>query len=170
MDGTIFRTTESPQNGSDTDDSVEIGKWRTVVECDEQPLKLQNYDKSTQVGTGRELSNNNGAEVAVIPVNSPSASEDTNRSVTLKDRKLRRILLNNDSDDLKWPANPEHPFNGLWVPASKHLPLSNINPLDDALAPRIWPLAKTKTQGLSDRGNFGLPIWELKHDHIAAHG
>jgi hypothetical protein len=79
-------------------------------------------------------------------------------------------LFNNDSDDLKWPAYPEHHVSGLWVPEGKYLPLPTIHTLDDALAPRIGPLAKTKTQGLSYCGNFGLPIWELKRDHIAALG
>lgn len=127
-------------------------------------------DKSTRVGTGRELWNNNSAELAVIPVTNLSASDDTNRSATLESRGLPRILFNNDSDDLKWPAYPEHHSNGLWVPAGKYLPLPSIHSLDDALAPRIGPLAKTKTQGLSYCGNFGLPIWELKRDHIAALG
>ena len=95
---------------------------------------------------------------------------DTNPSVTLESRGLPRILFNNDSDDLKWPAYPEHHTNGLWVPAGNYLPLPTINSLDDALAPRIGPLAKTKIQGLAYCGNFGLPIWELKRDHIAALG
>ena len=38
------------------------------------------------------------------------------------------------------------------------------------LAPRIGPLAKTKTQGLSYCGNFGVPVWDLKRDDIAALG
>jgi hypothetical protein len=90
--------------------------------------------------------------------------------VTLESRGLPRILFNNDSDDLKWPAYPEHHASGLWVPAGKYLPLPTIHSLDDALAPRLGPLAKTKTQGLAYCGNFGLPIWELKRDHIAALG
>ena len=127
-------------------------------------------DKSTRVGTGRELWNNNSAELAVIPVASLSVAAEASPSTTLESRGLPRILFNNDSDDLKWPAYPEHHANGLWVPAGKYLPLPTINSLDDALAPRIGPLAKTKTQGLSYCGNFGLPIWELKRDHIAALG
>ena len=95
---------------------------------------------------------------------------DTTPSVTLESSGLPRILFNNDSDDLKWPAYPEHHANGLWVPAGKYLPLPTIHSLDDALAPRIGPLAKTKTQGLSYCGNFGLPIWELKRTQIAALG
>ncbi len=127
-------------------------------------------DKSTRVGTGRELWNNNSAELAVIPVASLSVGAEASLGATLESRGLPRILFNNDSDDLKWPAYPEHHANGLWVPAGKYLPLPTINSLDDALAPRIGPLAKTKTQGLAYCGNFGLPIWELKRDHIAALG
>jgi hypothetical protein len=127
-------------------------------------------DKSTRVGTGRELWNNNSAELAVIPLASLSVAAEASPGVTLESRGLPRILFNNDSDDLKWPAYPEHHANGLWVPAGKYLPLPTIHSLDDALAPRIGPLAKTKTQGLSYCGNFGLPIWELKRDHIAALG
>lgn len=127
-------------------------------------------DKSTRVGTGRELWNNNSAELAVIPVASLSVAAEASPGASLESRALPHILFNNDSDDLKWPAYPEHHANGLWVPAGKYLPLPTINSLDDALAPRIGPLAKTKTQGLSYCGNFGLPIWELKRDHIAALG
>ena len=90
--------------------------------------------------------------------------------VTLESRGLPRLLFNNDSDDLKWPAYPEHHASGLWVPAGPYLPLPTIHSLDDALAPRIGPLAKTKTQGLSYCGNFGVPVWDLKRDHIAALG
>jgi hypothetical protein len=97
-------------------------------------------------------------------------AEDTTPSIPLASRGLPRILFNNDSDDLKWPAYPEHHVSGLWVPEGKYLPLPTIHTLDDALAPRIGPLAKAKTQGLSYCGNFGLPIWELKRDHIAALG
>jgi hypothetical protein len=95
---------------------------------------------------------------------------DTTRDVTLASRGLPVVLFNNDSDDLKWPAYPEHHANGLWVPAGKYLPLPKIGSLEDALAPRIGPLAKTGIQGLSYCGNFGVPIWELKRDHIAALG
>ena len=127
-------------------------------------------DKSTRVGTGRELWNNNSAELAVIPLASLSAAAEASPRASLESRGLPRILFNNDSDDLKWPAYPEHHANGLWLPAGKYLPLPTISSLDDALAPRIGPLAKTQTQGLSYCGNFGLPIWELKRDHIAALG
>jgi hypothetical protein len=92
---------------------------------------------------------------------------DTTRDVTLASRGLPVVLFNNDSDDLKWPAYPEHHANGLWVPAGKYLPLPKIDSLEDALAPRIGPLAKTGIQGLSYCGNFGVPIWELKRDHIS---
>ncbi len=109
-------------------------------------------------------------ELAVIPVASLSATGDPKASVKLENRGLPLVLFNNDSDDLKWPAYPEHHASGLWVPAGKYLPLPKISSLDDALAPRIGPLAKTKTQGLSYCGNFGMPIWELKRDHIASLG
>lgn len=109
-------------------------------------------------------------ELAVIPVANLSVTAEASPGASLESRGLPRILFNNDSDDLKWPAYPEHHANGLWVPAGKYLPLPTIHSLDDALAPRIGPLAKTKTQGLSYCGNFGLPIWELKRDHIAALG
>jgi hypothetical protein len=109
-------------------------------------------------------------ELAVIPVASLSVAAEASPVATLESRGLPRILFNNDSDDLKWPAYPEHHADGLWVPAGEYLPLPTIHSLADALAPRIGPLAKTKTQGLSYCGNFGLPIWELKRDHIAALG
>jgi hypothetical protein len=113
-------------------------------------------------------------ELAVIPLASLAAAADTTPDAapdaTLDRRGLPLVLFNNDSDDLKWPAYPEHHANGLWVPAGPYPPLPTIGSLDDALAPRIGPLAKTHTQGLSYCGNFGLPIWELKRDHIAALG
>jgi len=34
----------------------------------------------------------------------------------LRERGLPRILFNNDSDDLKFPAYPEHHADGVWVP------------------------------------------------------
>ncbi len=95
---------------------------------------------------------------------------DTSRDITLASRGLPVVLFNNDSDDLKWPAYPEHHADGLWVPAGKYLPLPKIDSLEDALAPRIGPLAKTGTQGLSYCGNFGVPVWDLKRDHIIALG
>ena len=95
---------------------------------------------------------------------------DANPGVTLERRRLPLLLFNNDSDDLKWPAYREHHASGLWVPAGQYLPLPKINSLADALAPRIGPLAKTKTQGLAYCGNFGVPVWDLKRDHIAALG
>jgi hypothetical protein len=103
-------------------------------------------DKSTRVGTGRELWNNNSAELAVIPVASLSATDDTKPAASLESRGLPRLLFNNDSDDLKWPAYPEHPASGLWVPAGKYLPLPTINSLEDALAPSrpASSLAKTR--------------------------
>ena len=103
-------------------------------------------------------------------VESPSTAGQPSPGVTLESRGLPRILFNNDSDDLKWPAYPEHHASGLWVPAGKYLPLPKINSLADALEPRIGPLAKTRTQGLSYCGNFGVPVWDLKRDHIAALG
>jgi hypothetical protein len=89
--------------------------------------------------------------------------------IDLASRGLPTILFNNDSDDLKWPAYPEH-HKGLWVPAGEQLPLAQIHSLDDYLASRIGPLAGTKVQGLSYCGNFGVPVWDLKRDHIAALG
>ena len=88
----------------------------------------------------------------------------------LGERGLPRILFNNDSDDLKFPAYPEHHAEGVWVPEGKYLPLPKITSLEDYLALRIGALAKTKTQGLAYCGNFGVPVWELKRDHIAALG
>ena len=86
------------------------------------------------------------------------------------DRGLPLVLFNNDSDDLKWPAYPEHHASGLWLPAGAYLPLPTIASLDDALAPRIGPLAKTTTRGFAYCGNFGMPVWDLKRDRIAALG
>ncbi|MFZ4398094.1 MAG: sialidase family protein, partial [Kiritimatiellia bacterium] len=77
---------------------------------------------STRVGTGRELWNNNSAELAVIPDASLSVAAEASTGASLESRGLPRILFNNDSDDLKWPAYPEHHANGLWVPAGKYLP------------------------------------------------
>jgi hypothetical protein len=94
---------------------------------------------------------------------------DITPGVTLESRGLPRILFNNDSDDLKWPAYPEH-HASVWVPAGKPIPLPAIRSPEDYLALRIGPLAKTKTQGLAYCGNFGMPIWELKRDPIAALG
>jgi len=108
--------------------------------------------------------------LTVLLASASLAAAETIPGVSLQSRGLPVILFNNDSDDLKWPAYPEHHASGLWVPAGQYLPLPTIDSLDDALAPRIGPLAKTKTQGLAYCGNFGLPIWELKRDHIAALG
>jgi hypothetical protein len=94
----------------------------------------------------------------------------------LASRGLPTILWNNDGDDLAWPAYPEHHADGLWcagTPGSRHddpIPLPRINSLADYLAARIGPLAKTKTQGLSYCGNFGVPVWDLRRDQIAALG
>ena len=94
----------------------------------------------------------------------------------LASRGLPTILWNNDGDDLAWPAYPEHHADGLWcagTPGSRHddpIPLPRIHSLADYLAARIGPLAKTKTQGLSYCGNFGVPVWDLKRDQIAALG
>jgi hypothetical protein len=89
---------------------------------------------------------------------------------TLESRGLPLALFNNDGDDLSWPAYPEYHTAGLFMPVGKWSPLPKINSLDDALAPRIGPLAKTKTQGLSYCGNLGMSVWDLKRDHIAALG
>jgi len=48
--------------------------------------------------------------------------------------------------------------------------MHGIASLDDYLAFRVGPLAKTVATGLSYCGNFGAPIWELRRDHIAALG
>lgn len=94
---------------------------------------------------------------------------DTTSGVTLESRDLPRILFNNDSDDLKWPAYPEH-HASVWVPAGKPIPLPAIRSPEDYLALRIGPLAKTGATGLAYCGNFGLPIWELKRAPIAPLG
>jgi hypothetical protein len=93
----------------------------------------------------------------------------TSFNATLESRGLPRILFNNDSDDLKWPAYPEH-HDSVWVPAGKPIPLPIIRSLEDYLALRIGSLAKTGAGGLAYCGNFGLPIWELKRTQIAALG
>lgn len=94
---------------------------------------------------------------------------DTAPGATLESRGLPRILFNNDSDDLKWPAHPEH-HASVWVPAGTSVPMPAISSLEDYLALRIGPLVQTKIQGLAYCGNFGVPIWELKRDHIATLG
>jgi hypothetical protein len=93
----------------------------------------------------------------------------TNFDATLESRGLPRILFNNDSDDLKWPAYPEH-HDSVWVPAGEPIPLPSIRSAEDYLAVRIGPLAKTGVTGLAYCGNFGLPIWQLKRSSIAALG
>jgi hypothetical protein len=93
----------------------------------------------------------------------------TGSKATLESRGLPRILFNNDSDDLKWPAYPEH-HASVWVPAGKTIPLPAIRSPEDYLALRIGPLAKTAATGLAYCGNFGPPIWELKRAPIAALG
>jgi hypothetical protein len=98
------------------------------------------------------------------------ASARANPGVTLESRGLPLTLFNNDSDDLKWPAYPEHHTQGLWVPVGKYSPLPKITSLDDYLGQRIGALAKTTTQGLSYCGNLGMSVWDLKRDHIAALG
>jgi hypothetical protein len=87
----------------------------------------------------------------------------------LGDRGLPRILFNNDSEDLIWPAYPEQ-HSALWVPGSDPEPLRGITSLEDYLAYRIGSLAKTTATGLAFCGNFGAPIWELRRDHIGALG
>lgn len=93
----------------------------------------------------------------------------TSSDSTVESRGLPRILFNNDSDDLKWPAYPEH-HASVWVPAGKPIHLPAIRSPEDYLALRIGPLAKTAAAGLSYCGNFGLPIWELKRDPIGPLG
>jgi len=92
-----------------------------------------------------------------------------NHHTSLESRGLPRILFNNDSDDLKWPAYPEH-HGALWVPAGDPLPLHGITSLDDYLTCRIEPLAKTVATGLAYCGNFGAPIWDLRRKYVAALG
>lgn len=87
----------------------------------------------------------------------------------LESRGLPRILFNNDSDDLKWPAYPEH-HDAVWVPAGDPLPSHPLQSLEDYLALRIGPLAKSPVTGLSYCGNFGSPLWQLRRDRIAALG
>ena len=96
-----------------------------------------------------------------------------NPTFTLESRGLPLVLFNNDADDLTEHAYPEKTKRVWCGPAGQCLPLSKINSLDDYLAFRIGPLAKTKTQGLAYCGNYGgpgVPTWELKRDHIAALG
>ena len=97
------------------------------------------------------------------------AAAGTSSDSTLESRGLPRILFNNDSDDLKWPAYPEH-HDSVWMPAGKPISLPAILSPEDYLALRIGPLAKTRANGLAYCGNFGMPIWELKRSHIAALG
>jgi len=87
----------------------------------------------------------------------------------LESRGLPRILFNNDSDDLKWPAFPEH-HGAVWVPAGEPLLSHAFQSLEDYLALRIGPLAKTPVTGLSYCGNFGSPLWQVRRDHIAGLG
>ena len=87
----------------------------------------------------------------------------------LESRGLPRILFNNDSDDLKWPAFPEH-HGAVWVPAGEPLPSHPLQSLEDYLGLRIGPLAKTPVTGLSYCGNFGSPLWQVRRDHIAGLG
>lgn len=84
-------------------------------------------------------------------------------------RGLPRVLWNNDGWDLSCSAYPEQ-FSKLWVPNGDFPPIHGITTLDDYLAYRIGPLAKTAANGLSYNGNFGASIWELRRDHIAALG
>lgn len=87
----------------------------------------------------------------------------------LESRGLPLILFNNDSDDLKWTAYPEH-HDAVWVPAGEPLPGHTLRSLEDYLAFRIGPLAKSPAMGLSYCGNFGSPLWQLRRDRIAALG
>ena len=88
------------------------------------------------------------------------AAAGTSFDATLESRGLPRILFNNDSDDLKWPAYPEH-HASVWVPAGKPIALPGIRSSEDYLSLRIGPLAKTAATGLAYCGNFGMPIWEM---------
>jgi hypothetical protein len=94
-----------------------------------------------------------------------------NPDFTLASRGLPLVLFNNCPDDLVPFAYPEHyDAWGIWVPSGPPLPLTKINSVEDALAPRIGPLAKTKVQGLSYCGNYGTKVWDLRRDHISALG
>ena len=64
---------------------------------------------------------------ATLPTANLQASGQAGPGVTLESRGLPLVLFNNDSDDLKWPAYPEHHANGLWVPAGNYLPLPTIS-------------------------------------------
>ena len=104
--------------------------------------------------------------------NDATMNNTQNPNSTLDSRGLPLVLFNNDAFDLAAHAYQEH-FKDVWGGTGHPLPLSKINSLDDYLAFRIGPLAKTKTQGLAYCGNYGgpgVPTWELKRDHIAALG
>ena len=82
---------------------------------------------------------------------------DANPGVTLERRGLPLLLFNNDSDDLKWPAYPEHHASGLWVPAGQYLPLFNFYlrdemPLLDEFADRTR-LAQRPKEYFCDLGS-----------------
>jgi hypothetical protein len=94
---------------------------------------------------------------------------DTIAGVNLESRGLPRILFNNDGDDLKWPAYPEH-HASVWVPAGKPIPLPTIRSPEDYLALRIGPLAHTAAAGLSYCGDFGPPLWKLQRVQLAVLG
>jgi hypothetical protein len=111
------------------------------------------------------------------PENNPGPTRAAAASAEmLAERGLPTVLWNNDSDDLTGIAYPEHHPDGIFVPAPAGSPdpwicvPAKIDSVEDYLALRIGPLAKTKTQGLSYCGNFGVPVWDLKRDHIAAIG
>ena len=84
----------------------------------------------------------------------------TSADATLESRGLPRILFNNDSDDLKWPAYPQH-HDSVWVPAGKPIPLPSIRSPEDYLALRIGPLAKkTEVAGRHELTNGFKIVYE----------
>jgi hypothetical protein len=84
-------------------------------------------------------------------------------------RGLPRVLCNNDGEDVIDAAYPDH-HGAVWVPAGEPLPIRRDMKVEDFLAYRIGPLAKTAATGLSYCGNFDTPIWELPRDRLGALG
>jgi hypothetical protein len=73
---------------------------------------------------------------------------------------LGRIIYNNDSDDLKWPA---FGHDELWVPFGSTVNLESILPfqtISEYLDLRLSGLKNTPVGTISYCGNFGIPVWE----------